>query len=85
MPLMIQVGNMVRRPFIALAHDLQFLFMMGERRLVVEDFTSKTMILKTFWLGPFMKGASFRRDPLFPSCTRLARTVLPLVPFCPPT
>jgi hypothetical protein len=84
---MTQVCNMVRRPFIDLTHGLQFLFTMEELRLIVEHLASMNMILKNFQLGPFLKGVvlSFRRDLLFLLCTRLARTVVHLVPFCRPT
>jgi hypothetical protein len=78
---------MVRRPFIDVSHGLQFLFTTGERPVIVEHLASKKMISNIFQLGLFMMGvmSSFPRDLLFLLCTRLARTVLRLVPFCRPT
>lgn len=73
--------------FVDFACYVQFLFMMGERQLAIRGFASTSMILTPFRLGPFMKAAAlrFRLDPSFLLCTRLARTVVLLVPSCPRT
>ena len=64
--------------------DMQFLFMMGERRLIAWDFGSKIKIFKAFQLGPFIMGAVLRFQwmQLFPLCTHLACIVDRPVPFC---
>lgn len=67
----------------------KFLFMMGERHLIIKGFPSKTRILKTFRFGPFIKEAvlKFPWTLLFLFCTRLARIRVVVLPdlYCPPT
>jgi len=67
--------------------DVQFLFMMGERRLIVMDFVSRTRNLKPFRCGPFIKGAAMSRlhwGLLFLLLIHSPHIVALMVPFCAP-